>query len=41
MSTQPAVEKMVFRKTNQHVGRRVSVTPLTARMFICPMAGLS
>jgi 5-deoxy-glucuronate isomerase len=23
----PAIEKMVFRKTNQHVGRRVSVTP--------------
>jgi len=29
MSTQAnsAVEKLVFRKTNQHVGRRVSVTP--------------
>ncbi len=29
MSTQtkPAVDKMVFRKTNQHKGRRVSVTP--------------
>src|SRR5438270_12936163 len=23
----PAMEKMVFRKTNQHVERRVSVTP--------------
>ena len=25
--TNPLVDKMVFRKTNQHVGRRVSVTP--------------
>ena len=27
MNTQSNTEKMVFRKTNQHVGRRVSVTP--------------
>lgn len=29
MSTQvvPAMDKIVFRKTNQHVGRRISVTP--------------
>lgn len=29
MSTQaaPPVEKMVFRKTNQHIGRQISVTP--------------
>ena len=26
MST-PAIDKMVFRKTNQHLGRRISVTP--------------
>src|SRR5262249_14708157 len=30
MSTQSSVEKMVFRKTNQHIGRHVSVTPVNS-----------
>jgi 5-deoxy-glucuronate isomerase len=30
MSTQSIAEKMVFRKTNQHVGRRVAVTPVNS-----------
>ena len=27
MSTQPNIDRMVFRKTNQHLGRNISVTP--------------
>jgi len=29
---QPAVEKMIFRKTNAHAGRHVSITPSNSRM---------
>jgi len=29
---QAAVEKMIFRKTNAHTGRHVSITPSNSRM---------
>ena len=30
------IEKMVFRKTNSHLGRSLCVTPQTVQPVICP-----